>query len=326
MDIILFIYNILLIILYTCPLVQLINLYLSKKQPIYLNLSILFSLYILDNILIYMTEFFDSFSSIYNLQFMSIPSIKTIIIISTTLVYFVIHKNVFNKNLKPIDYITLTLFTVSLLVIPLILDGAVMVWSYYLPYQLISIYIAYSGLKHLKSNSDLFKEFPLMCIYKKILIYTFIFSVIIIIEDTLVIFSFDVYSNLMVKINNRSISENILSIIYSIYAIKYCHISFNSSYNNLPLTNSKSIHELNTNTDAIYKFSSFYNLTKREQEILIFLLDSKTNQEISDLLFISIGTTKTHIHNIFQKVDISKRNQLILKYNEFQNNIINSEC
>ena len=169
MDMILFIYNILLIILYTCPLVQLINLYLSKKQPIYLNLSILFSLYILDNVLIYLTEFFDSFSSIYNLQFMSIPSIKTIIIISTTLVYFAIQKNVLKKDLKPIDYITLTLFTSSLLVIPLILDGAVMVWSYYLPYQLISIYIAYSGLIYLKNNSDLFKEFSLMHIYIKIL-------------------------------------------------------------------------------------------------------------------------------------------------------------
>lgn len=273
-----------------------------------------------------MTEFFDSFSSIYNLQFMSIPSIKTFIIISITLVYFIIQKNFLKKELKPIDHITLTLFIASLLVIPLILDGSVMVWSYYLPYQLISIYIAYSGLKHLKSNPDLFEESSLIGLYKKILIYTLIFNVIIIIEDTIVIFSFDVYSNIMVKINNRSISEDILSIIYSIYAIKYCHISFNLSYKNSTTESSESIPKLNTNIDSIYKFSSFYNLTKREQEILNLLLDNKTNQEISDLLFISIGTVKTHIHNIFQKVDISKRNQLTLKYNDFQQNIINSEC
>lgn len=167
MDMILFIYNILLIILYTCPLVQLINLYISKKQSLYLNLSILFSLYILDNIFIYMTEFFESFSSIYNLQFMSIPSIKTAIILATTLIYFIIQKNILKKNLKPIDYIVLTLFTVTLLVVPLILDGAIMVWTYYLPYQLISIYIAWCGLKYLNNNSDIFDELNMMCMYKK---------------------------------------------------------------------------------------------------------------------------------------------------------------
>lgn len=326
MDMILFIYNILLIILYTCPLVYSVNLYISKKQPIYLQLTVLFSLYILDNILIYMTEFFDKFSTIYNLQFMSIPSIKTFIMLSITLVYFIIQKNVLKKDLKPLDYITLTLLTVSLFVIPLILDGAVMVWSYYLPYQLISIYLGIIGIKHLKHNPDLLKDSFSMSIYKNILICTVIFSLLIIIEDTVVIFSYDVYSDLLVKINNRSISEDILSIIFAVYAIKYCN-------KKLSLT-SKEILEgfdfntptnLENNSNLFYEFSSVYNLTKREQEIFKLLLQDKTNQEISDELFISIGTVKTHIHNIFQKVDVSRRAQLINCYKNYQNEVLTVE-
>lgn len=40
-------------------------------------------------------------------------------------------------------------------------------------------------------------------------------------EDTIVIFSFDVYSDIMVKINNRSFSEDMMSILYSAYALVY---------------------------------------------------------------------------------------------------------
>ena len=325
MDMILFIYNILLIILYTCPIVQLISLYTSKKQPIYLNLSILFSLYILDNVLIYMTEFFESFSSIYNLQFMSIPSIKTAIILATILIYFIIQKNVLKKDFKPLDYILLTLFAVSLLVVPLILDGAMMVWSYYLPYQLITIYLAWCGLVHLNKNPNLFDEFNFMWIYKRILVCTIIFGIMIIIEDTVVIFSFDVYSDIMVKINNRSISEDILSIVYVVYALKFCYKVQNISVNqSLDTTDSNTSISLDSTEELFYDFSKFYNLTNREQEIFRLLLSDKTNLEISEELYISIGTVKTHIHNIFQKADVTRRNQLISKYRDFNSNLINT--
>lgn len=42
------------------------------------------------------------------------------------------------------------------------------------------------------------------------------------------------------------------------------------------------------------------------------------NQEISDELVISIGTAKTHVHNIFQKIGVSKRQQLLTFYDHYQ--------
>jgi len=48
-------------------------------------------------------------------------------------------------------------------------------------------------------------------------------------------------------------------------------------------------------------------LTEREREILNLIATGMTNQEISDQLTIEVGTVKNHIHNIFDKLNVSSR-------------------
>jgi len=55
------------------------------------------------------------------------------------------------------------------------------------------------------------------------------------------------------------------------------------------------------------------NLTNKETKILELLKQGKTNKEIASELFISVSTVKTHINNIFKKMNISNRNELIAK-------------
>lgn len=43
-----------------------------------------------------------------------------------------------------------------------------------------------------------------------------------------------------------------------------------------------------------------------------------TNQEICDDLFVSIGTVKTHTHNIFSKLEVSKRKEALSLYAEYE--------
>lgn len=50
-------------------------------------------------------------------------------------------------------------------------------------------------------------------------------------------------------------------------------------------------------------------LTQRELEILRLIADGKTNQDISDELFIAVKTVKTHITNLFSKLDVEDRTQ-----------------
>ena len=47
------------------------------------------------------------------------------------------------------------------------------------------------------------------------------------------------------------------------------------------------------------------------------LLENKTNVEIADDLCISIGTAKAHVHNIFAKVEVKKRQQLLDIYEQY---------
>jgi DNA-binding CsgD family transcriptional regulator len=50
-------------------------------------------------------------------------------------------------------------------------------------------------------------------------------------------------------------------------------------------------------------------------ELLLF---HRTNQEIADQLFLSLGTVKTHVHNIFIKLDIKKRTQIFPLFEEYR--------
>ena len=48
-------------------------------------------------------------------------------------------------------------------------------------------------------------------------------------------------------------------------------------------------------------------LTEREVEVLRCMVEGLNNQEISERLFISLGTVKFHISNIFQKLGVDSR-------------------
>ncbi len=52
-------------------------------------------------------------------------------------------------------------------------------------------------------------------------------------------------------------------------------------------------------------------ITRREREVVNLICAGKTNQEIADLLFITLQTVKDHTHRIYLKLDIKNRMQLI---------------
>lgn len=328
MDILIFIYNIFLIVLYTMVLTFCIINYRHKKRPLTAATAVLFLFYILDNIIIYMTEFLDGFSVRYDLQFMSAPAFKTLIFLVTSFCLVSIQHQVLPLRRKNRDTAALVLLGLSLLFIPTAGYGACKVWLYYLPAQLFTLYLSVSGLLYLKKHpGELDRE---MHSYKSLLWITAVFSLLIMTEDTIVIFSFDVYSDIMVKINNRSFSEDMMSILYSAYALVYLTRQLQGPLieiqapdmtgNALPAPDDgmTAMTDAGPDSNTVFlHFASQYQLTSREQDILRILLTDKNNQEISDALFISIGTVKTHVHNIFQKVNVTKRSQLLKVYFEY---------
>ena len=62
---------------------------------------------------------------------------------------------------------------------------------------------------------------------------------------------------------------------------------------------------------------SEYNITPREQEIIQEICKGKTNKQIADDLFITLQTVKDHCHNIFKKVEVKNRVQLVQMFSEY---------
>ena len=54
-------------------------------------------------------------------------------------------------------------------------------------------------------------------------------------------------------------------------------------------------------------------ISKRELEILNFLAQGHSNQEIATILFVSVSTVKTHIQNLFEKLEVKRRIQAVEK-------------
>lgn len=55
------------------------------------------------------------------------------------------------------------------------------------------------------------------------------------------------------------------------------------------------------------------NITPREYEVLQYIAEGLSNQEIAGRLFVSLNTVKTHIANLFSKLDAQRRTQAVQK-------------
>ena len=54
-----------------------------------------------------------------------------------------------------------------------------------------------------------------------------------------------------------------------------------------------------------------YQISIRERQVMELVLEGKSNQEIEKMLFISYNTVKNHIYNIYQKLGVKSRGQMI---------------
>jgi LuxR family transcriptional regulator, maltose regulon positive regulatory protein len=57
-------------------------------------------------------------------------------------------------------------------------------------------------------------------------------------------------------------------------------------------------------------------LSQRELEVLRLVAAGLSNQEISERLFLVLGTVKGHTHNIFGKLGVQRRTEAIVRARE----------
>ena len=64
---------------------------------------------------------------------------------------------------------------------------------------------------------------------------------------------------------------------------------------------------------SIDQLVTLYPLTKREIEIITILVTGKSNKEISQILFIEENTVKNHLKNIYSKLSVKSRSEVMAK-------------
>lgn len=68
--------------------------------------------------------------------------------------------------------------------------------------------------------------------------------------------------------------------------------------------------------DSFYKIGiqqTEFNLTKRENEILELLAKGYRYKEIANQIFVSLETVRSHVHNIYEKLQVSSRTDALNK-------------
>ena len=313
-SILLLLYNLLLTGIYAVSGVSAYYFYIQKRDPVFVALGGLFCAYIFDNTIVCCTELIPEFASLYDQLFLLTPSVKTIYFLTLiSCMFYVVQRALKLQSLKAL-LIPICIYAAILISAPMIPENNWKVFIYYLPTQMMMVGLAVWGLRRLKKNPDLFQPDHAKSM-RKVLLFLLLLAVCILIEDTIVIFFFDVFAAVGLKINNRNVSGNILFLGFAFCLIRMAVKHLTVASQKPSVSQQMSMYTAGKTPSKL--FCMTYGLTDRECEIVQRLLDGRSQQEISDELIIALGTVKTHIHNVYQKTGSANRGQLIELYQSF---------
>ena len=324
-----FIYCSILLIAYTSALSFACCLYLIRRQKELIPVIGLFSVFLLDNMVIFMTEQLPDFAHWYNLSFLASPSIKSVIYLGLGFFTLCAWNALAGRKFSLLQGTILVLLGLWLFFVPLMDRGVVEVWLYFLGYQVFGVATSIYGLWKLRQFDQEHCAVPLDKV-RLLLICGLVLFLLIIAEDTFVIFKIDNYNADYLDIFSRSVSEDILRILFTVFVF----FLFARQFGHTPLAAPESPEqapeeaisqesaaaEAQSNATLDYKrlkYARGLGLTDREMEVFILMLDDLNYQQISETLHISVGTVKTHTHNIFQKAEVTHRYELLRQFEEF---------
>lgn len=119
---------------------------------------------------------------------------------------------------------------------------------------------------------------------------------------------------------NLVIRNNVFEVYAGIVAMLFCAVGIwvGLKYANIKPNTTKIVVEVQSsiNFKADEKIISELGISKREYEVLEMIAKGHTNQEVADKLFVSHNTIKTHLSNLFAKLDVNRRTQAIQRAKE----------
>lgn len=297
---VLFIYNIVLTIFFTIALTGFYVIYMKNRKKGFLFLSLLYLLLIIDNSIIYISEFSKSFELLYetsDIIYIVIYLVYLGVILTTRLIVSELFNDKFTIREKQLFVVLPSTLLILSIILPYEISETLIYFSFFTTLS----YIALRAYKNISDNHHKFNE-GISKKYRTFLGFIITLSIMAILEiGSYFLGDSSSLDEKFMILDYRSISFDIIKLFICVIGVRSLYSSFEK------LFDKKSIDE------KLNGFCMKYSLTNRQKEIIELVIDGYSNKEISNRLHITEGTVKTHIYNIFKKTDISSRNQILKK-------------
>lgn len=300
-------------------------LYLGRNSKRALMIGIYFLIQFLLELVIRTSEVDNPMTRWWNRTFTTTVEIKglfyTVILVSMMLVVLYMLELPINAKY----FIAPCAISVFLFTIPAIQNKNMIFYGMYLaPCEAYYFGLSLYALRKLKSlpESKLFQEF------RRVLLIIAGFAVIIFAEDFITSWSYGFFTQFqgftdptlgIAYIKERSFSESILQLILAGFVIYVGGRALVSALRAelQTLAGAPAPAQQEVECHDLDGFASQIGLSPREREVLPLLLENQSMQQISEQLYISLGTVKYHTHNVYQKAGVGDRTQLIDKFSCF---------
>lgn len=304
-----FCYSMFAIILTSVAIGPILLVYLKAKRKRYAYFAGLLCLFLCDLIFLHYTDFFYNLAPILIPEtFLSLPLYKALSFAMILYLHLAIVFDAFQKKIHKKYLAFIALFVVFELVCAYLPESNLTIWLFYGSREIFMLavcatfYISYVRLP----SGDPIKEYT-----KKYLSLFFVIIVIhvcILLEDSFVISQQITFSTSGIIFKERNFTENLY----------WCLVAAYTLWSALPHLN-KMIHVDDFEEKQfrdIEQIAQDYRFTPRETEIVVLLLKHYDNSKIAETLFITPGTLKAHIHNIYAKAHVTNRNEFIKEVTE----------
>lgn len=328
MEKVIFFYSVLLIALCAAAVSPAGILYLRTKKKQYLYLILLFTCYLAELTELHYIVFVGlptGLISLGDLSHISYPAFRigisaAILLLDLLLLFWITGRRW--KNIYGLSILPMLGICIYLVFQP---QTDLVVWLFYSVRQFYRLgYCAWFGICLFQEQEPERKKE--MGRYTLPIFGIFLLNLCILLEDSLVISHIDSFLSDIPYISERNFSENILWMFLCIYSAGRC-ISEIYKEPGVPERQEEPIAEPEAEflpvrqepREGMQAFIEKYRLTPREAEILGCMADYKSAAEICGELYISMGTVKTHTHNIYAKVNVNSKNELIRELNGYLN-------
>ncbi len=313
-----FFYTMTLIIVCIVAAVISISAYASSRRRLFLYSCGLFSTYGIEMLEIFFFEYMWQ-----NMEFprenfyeVSNPLLRTIIATISLAFTWLIMLDVLDRHNKTLKLAPVAAFFVAeVLVLPLFANEQIGQFVYYTLRQAFLFWMVGYAVHVYCTTTDPASKARLKRLVPGLIIMTII-TVCIVIEDAVMILWLDpevVKSWQMLYLSERNFSENVLVCAFAVCVTWYAYHVMSIRVKKAP--KAEDVPDLERHAhDRIADYRQRHGLSTREAEILELVVQSKTNREIAESLFLALGTVKTHVHNILTKTGMKNREELIADF------------